>query len=44
VGNNNASAKKWYERMIKVAETLFKTHLEHLEKEDKKNETRKTNP
>jgi hypothetical protein len=39
VGGNKASDKKWYERMMKAAETIFEAHLEKLrkEEEDEKN-------
>ncbi len=34
VGGNKASDKKWYDRMMKVAETIFEAHLEQLRKEE----------
>ncbi|CAN5879662.1 type II toxin-antitoxin system RelE/ParE family toxin [soil metagenome] len=33
VGGNKAGDRRWYDRMIPVAETLFERHLEDLEKE-----------
>lgn len=40
VGGNKATDKKWYDRMIKAAETIFETYLEQLRKE-KENEKKK---
>ena len=33
VGGNKAGDKRWYDRMIPIAEALFARHLEELEKE-----------
>jgi hypothetical protein len=44
VGGNKASDKKWYDRMMKLAETIFEAHLEQLRKEEddeKKKQTQK---
>ncbi len=38
VGGNKASDKKWYERMMKLAETIFETHLEQLRMEEEDEE------
>jgi hypothetical protein len=40
VGGNKAGDKKWYDRMMKAAETMFETHLEQLRKEEE-NEKKK---
>lgn len=34
IGGNKAGDKRWYKRMIPVAEAIFEKHLETLEKED----------
>lgn len=34
IGGNKAGDKRWYKKMIPVAEMIFEKHLETLEKED----------
>jgi hypothetical protein len=34
IGGNKAGDKKWYKRMIPVAEAIFEAHLEQLRKEE----------
>ena len=39
VGGSKAGDKRWYKRMIPVAEAIFERHLETLEKEDSSGKT-----
>lgn len=34
IGGNKAGDKKWYKRMIPLAESIFEAHLEKLRKEE----------
>ena len=34
IGGNKAGDKRWYKRMIPLAEAIFERHLESLEKEE----------
>ena len=34
IGGNKAGNKRWYKKMIPIAEAIFKKHLETLDKED----------
>lgn len=34
IGGNKAGEKRWYKRMIPLAEAIFERHLETLEKEE----------
>jgi hypothetical protein len=42
VGGNKASDKKWYERMMPLAETIFEAHLEKLRKEEENEKKKQT--
>lgn len=34
IGGNKTGNKRWYKKMIPIAETIFKAHLEALEQKD----------
>lgn len=36
IGGNKAGDKRWYTRMIPLAETIFERHLKNLEKEKRR--------
>ncbi len=39
IGGNKAGDKRWYKRMIPLAETIFERHLASLEKENNDGQT-----